>query len=99
MYRIFDCELTSQEDLLISGMMRAYHDGADIIALAAVTRIGGFPEDPLSVIVDRIVSKGVFVTVSFSQHDLSSHSLAQTCPPRLFPETMEIKVGNPAYGQ
>lgn len=62
-YRIFDCDLSSKEHLLISGIMKAYSDGADVINLSLGAGIGGFAEDPLSVIVDRIVAEGTFVTV------------------------------------
>lgn len=72
MYRIFDCDLSSTEDVLISGIMKAHADGADVISLSANVGIGGFADDPLSAIVDRVVAKGTFVAVRKNSSDSGS---------------------------
>lgn len=38
MYRIFDCQLYTSEDIIISAYLKAYDDGADVIAMS----MGGY---------------------------------------------------------
>lgn len=78
--------------MFIAGLMRAFSDGADIISLAAHVSIGGFAEDPLSVVVDRIVSQGTFVTVCFLELEFRMLRAYDTHLVRLRPATMVNKV-------
>ncbi|WEW61681.1 hypothetical protein PRK78_007173 [Emydomyces testavorans] len=58
MYRIFDCLLWTSEDIVMSAYLKAYDDGADVISLSFGS-YSGVHDDPLGLVVSKIVSKGV----------------------------------------
>ncbi|KAG6147868.1 hypothetical protein E4U28_005871 [Claviceps purpurea] len=62
-YRVFGCNGTAGNDILIAAFNKAYQDGANIIT-ASVGSPSGWAEDPWAVAVSRIVDKGVPCVVS-----------------------------------
>ncbi|ORX74870.1 subtilisin-like protein [Linderina pennispora] len=66
MYRIFSCpvdgNVSSSDDLIISGIEAAYRDGVDIMSLSLGG--GGWPEDPTAVACSNMVKKGVVVVAA-----------------------------------
>jgi subtilisin family serine protease len=63
MYRVFGCSGTTTSDLLIDGLSRAFVDGAQIISLSGGSS-GGWSEDPLTVVANRLASKGIFLSIA-----------------------------------
>ncbi|KAG5953461.1 hypothetical protein E4U58_000391, partial [Claviceps cyperi] len=57
-YRVFGCDGSAGNDVLIAAFNKAYQDGADIIT-ASLGGPSGWAEDPWSDAVSRIVDKGV----------------------------------------
>lgn len=62
-YRVFGCEGSASNDVLIAAYNQAYEDGADIIT-ASIGGPSGWSEEPWAVSVSRIVEQGVPCTVS-----------------------------------
>lgn len=62
-YRVFGCEGSAGNDVLIAAYNQAYEDGADIIT-ASIGGPSGWSEDAWAVAVSRIVAEGVPCTVS-----------------------------------
>lgn len=62
-YRVFGCEGSAGNDVLIAAFNQAYEDGADIIT-ASIGGASGWTEDPWAVAVSRIVEAGTPCTVS-----------------------------------
>ncbi|CAA9966729.1 peptidase [Pyrenophora teres f. maculata] len=62
-YRVFGCNGTVSDDVLISAFMRAHADGANIITISFGTP-GGWSEWGTPVILSRLVAQGVIVTAS-----------------------------------
>jgi subtilisin family serine protease len=62
-YRVFGCEGSAGNDVLIAAYNQAYEDGADIIT-ASIGGPSGWSEDAWAVAVQRIVEAGVPCTVS-----------------------------------
>jgi subtilisin family serine protease len=62
-YRVFGCEGSAGNDVLIAAFNQAYQDGADIIT-ASIGGASGWTEDPWAVAVSRIVDAGTPCTVS-----------------------------------
>lgn len=62
-YRVFGCEGSAGNDVLIAAFNQAYEDGADIIT-ASIGGASGWTEDPWAVAVSRIVDAGTPCTVS-----------------------------------
>ncbi|KAI1141381.1 subtilisin-like protein [Hypoxylon sp. FL0543] len=58
MYRAFGCNGESSDDVLIAAVKQAYVDGSDIITVS-LGGSSGWAEDPLAVVVSRIVEAGV----------------------------------------
>ncbi|GAB5589864.1 hypothetical protein Unana1_04764 [Umbelopsis nana] len=64
MWRVFSChKIVAPNDILIKTMEMAYEAKLDIINLSRGEN-GGWAEDPLSIIADRIVDAGVYVVVA-----------------------------------
>ncbi|KAH7304312.1 peptidase S8/S53 domain-containing protein [Stachybotrys elegans] len=57
-YRVFDCWGSTSTDILIAAFNRAYEEGADIIT-GSIISYNGWPDEPFSLSVSRIVEKGV----------------------------------------
>ncbi|PFH55182.1 hypothetical protein XA68_10493 [Ophiocordyceps unilateralis] len=62
-YRVFGCTGSASNEVLIAAYNQAFEDGADIIT-ASIGGPKGWPEDPWSETVSRIVAQGVPCTVS-----------------------------------
>lgn len=62
-YRVFGCDGSAANDVLIEAYLRAYDDGSQIIT-ASIGGSSGWSEDPWAVVVSRIVEQGVPCTVS-----------------------------------
>lgn len=62
-YRVFGCDGSAGNDVLIASYNQAFEDGADIIT-ASIGGASGWTEEPWSVAVSRIVEQGVPCTVS-----------------------------------
>jgi subtilisin family serine protease len=62
-YRVFGCEGSAGNDVLIAAFNQAYEDGADIIT-ASIGGASGWTEDAWAVAVSRIVDAGTPCTVS-----------------------------------
>jgi len=83
MYRVTGCAQSVDPDLAIMGINQAYEDGSDIISISS-----GFgarwSEDPVAVVMERIVEKGVICVAA----------TGNTAKQGLFP----ITGGSPAVG-
>lgn len=62
-YRVFGCEGSAANDVLIRAYMMAFEAGSQIIT-ASIGGASGWSEDPWAVAVSRIVEQGVPCTVS-----------------------------------
>ncbi|TLD19593.1 hypothetical protein PspLS_09337 [Pyricularia sp. CBS 133598] len=62
-YRVFGCEGSASDDVLIQAYNMAYQDGADLIT-ASIGGASGWPEQAWAVAVTRIVDKGVPCVIS-----------------------------------
>jgi subtilisin family serine protease len=62
-YRVFGCDGSAGDDVLIQAFMMAYEAGADIIT-ASIGAVSGWSEQPWAVAVSRIVEAGVPCTVA-----------------------------------
>jgi subtilisin family serine protease len=62
-YRAMDCLGGSSNDVMIAAFNRAYEDGSDIIT-ASIGLDGGWPSDPWSIAIQRIVDAGVPVIIA-----------------------------------
>jgi subtilisin family serine protease len=62
-YRVFGCDGSAGNDVLIAAFNQAHEDGADIIT-ASIGGASGWSEDPWAVAVSRIVQAGTPCTVS-----------------------------------
>ncbi|KKA26827.1 hypothetical protein TD95_000784 [Thielaviopsis punctulata] len=62
-YKVFGCEGSVENDILIAAFNQAYEDGSDIIT-ASIGGPSGWSEDPWAVAVERIIAKGVPCTLA-----------------------------------
>ena len=62
-YKVFGCDGSVSNDILIASYNQAYEDGNDIIT-ASIGGASGWSEDPWAVAVQRIVEAGVPCTVA-----------------------------------
>jgi subtilisin family serine protease len=58
MYKVFGCKGSSDTDIAIAALNRAYEEGSDIISMS-IGRNSGWGEDPVGVAASRIVDAGV----------------------------------------
>ncbi|KAI0128290.1 subtilase [Xylariales sp. AK1849] len=63
MFRVFGCDGSAADDVLIGAYLRAYEAGSQIIT-ASIGGSSGWSEEPWAVVVSRIVAEGVPCTVS-----------------------------------
>ncbi|KAI0577733.1 peptidase [Pyrenophora tritici-repentis] len=79
-YRVFGCNGTVSDDVLVSALLRAHADGANIITLSLGSP-GGWSEWGTPVVLSRMVEQGIVVTAAagndannglFSQGDVAS---------------------------
>lgn len=65
MYRVFGCEGTTGDDVIVNALLMAYDAGADVINLSlGSTNPWADASDPEIKVVNQIVSKGVHVVIS-----------------------------------
>jgi subtilisin family serine protease len=62
-YKVFGCDGSVSNDILISAFNEAYEAGSDIIT-ASIGGVSGWKEDPWAVAVQRIIENGVPCTIS-----------------------------------
>ncbi|CAE6487820.1 unnamed protein product [Rhizoctonia solani] len=62
-YRVFGCSSSVPDDILIDSLLRAYHDGNDVITLSLGDR-DGWTESVSGVVASRIADKGRIVTIA-----------------------------------
>lgn len=76
-YRVFGCDGSAGNDVLIAAFNQAYQDGADIIT-ASIGGPSGWSEEPWAVAVSRIVDKGVPCTVAAGNEGADGQFYAST---------------------
>jgi len=76
-YRVFGCDGSSGNDVLIAAVNKAYEDGSDIIT-ASIGQASGWSEEPWAVAVQRIVEAGVPCTISAGNDGSRGIFLAST---------------------
>lgn len=62
-YRVFGCQGSTSNDILLAALERVYDDGADVVNMS----LGGvfsWPDNPVTKAADRLVRKGVVVVGS-----------------------------------
>lgn len=74
---MFNCETSTTDDIIISALLRAQQDGANIITLS-LGAISGWSAEAVNVVVARIVAKGVIVTASAGNSGDSGLFMAQS---------------------
>ncbi|PVF93858.1 subtilisin-like protein [Serendipita vermifera] len=62
-YRVFGCDGSVADDVLISAMARAYKDGCDVITMS-LGGPAGWTSSPLSVVASRAAQDGRIVTIA-----------------------------------
>jgi subtilisin family serine protease len=63
-YRVFGCNGSTDADIMIAAMERAYTDGAQVVNMSIGAALVNFPEYPTSVASDNLVDRGVVVVTS-----------------------------------
>jgi len=63
-YRVFGCNGSTDSDIMIAAMERAYADGAQVVNMSIGAALVNFPDYPTSVAADNLVSRGVVVVTS-----------------------------------
>jgi hypothetical protein len=63
MFRVFGCDGSAADDVLIAAYLKAFEAGSQIIT-ASIGGSSGWSEEPWAVVVSRIVQSGVPCTVS-----------------------------------
>lgn len=58
-YRIFGCNGSSSDDVIMKAMERAFNDGMDVINLSLGNV--GWPDSPASVLADKLALRGMAV--------------------------------------
>lgn len=58
MYKVFGCTGSSDTDIAVAALNRAYEDGSHVISMS-ISRTSGWSEDPVAVAAQRIVEAGV----------------------------------------
>ncbi|THU94154.1 subtilisin-like protease [Dendrothele bispora CBS 962.96] len=64
MYRIFGCAGDTTDDIIVEALLRGVDDGQDILSLSIGDSTDGWTEGTASVVVSRISSMGITVTVA-----------------------------------
>ena len=62
-YRVFGCEVSSTDDVIISALTFAAADGVDLISISLGTQ-SGWSESPLSTVASKIVQAGIPIIVA-----------------------------------
>jgi subtilisin family serine protease len=62
-YRVFGCEGSTNDELVIDGLLQAYHDGMDVLTLS-LGGPGGWTQTVSSRVANNIANQGRVVTVA-----------------------------------
>jgi len=106
MYRVFDCIGSAETDILISAMLRAVADGANIVSMSLGAVTNNEEDDPWGQVTSALVEQGVAVFASAGNNGASGPYL--TSAPGIgkdvfsvgsventkFPVTYELKDNN-----
>ena len=63
MYRIFGCQGSTSNDVIIDAMARAFADGVQIISMS-LGGLNGWDEGPGAIIASRLADRGVFMSIA-----------------------------------
>ncbi len=63
-YRVFGCDGSSDSEVIIEAMERAYADGMDVVNMSLGASYATWPSYPTAVAADKLVERGVTVVVS-----------------------------------
>jgi minor extracellular serine protease Vpr len=63
-YRVFGCNGSTDSDIMIAAMERAYSDGAQVVNMSIGAALVNFPDYPTSVAADNLVDRGIVVVTS-----------------------------------
>ncbi|KAH7328022.1 peptidase S8/S53 domain-containing protein [Stachybotrys elegans] len=81
MYKVFDCDGGTPEDMVIAAFLRAFEEGADVINASLGSDVG-FPGTAITLVLSRIQAEGTMVVVAGGNAGLEgpllSSSLAHT---------------------
>lgn len=64
MYRVFGCEGGAEDDVIISAMMMAAADGADVISMSLGALTPSEADDPYVTTTEALRAKGIAVIVA-----------------------------------
>lgn len=63
-YKVFGCTESTGEDTVMAALEKAFNDDVDVINMSIGSEGGGFQDNPLGLVSDKIAQSGVFVSVS-----------------------------------
>ena len=63
MYKVFGCNGTTSNDVIIDAMARAFVDGVHIISMS-IGGMNGWSEGPEGILASRIADRGVFMSIA-----------------------------------
>ena len=63
MYRVFGCNGTSSNDVIIDAIARAFTDGVQIISMS-LGGLDGWSEHPEVILASRVADRGVFMSIA-----------------------------------
>jgi subtilisin family serine protease len=70
-YRVFGCEGSVNDDIVLAALERAYTDGMDVVNMSLGDAFDNWPQAPLAEASDRLVNKGVVVVASIGNSGAS----------------------------
>ena len=62
-WRVFGCEGSTTEEILIDAMVQAHAAGVDIISMS-IGNPGGWPESPVADVASRAADAGIYMSIS-----------------------------------
>lgn len=77
-YRVFGCEGSTPDDIIIAALQRAYFDGNDVLSLS-LGGPGGWSEAPSSAVASRIASLGT--PLAIAQSNSGAYGMAYASSP------------------
>lgn len=70
-YRVFGCNGSTDSDIMIAAMERAYLDGMNVVNMSIGAAFQSWPQYPTAVAGDRLVARGVVVACSIGNSGTS----------------------------
>lgn len=70
-YRVFGCDGSTDSDIMIAAMERAYADGMDVVNMSIGAAFQTWPQYPTAVAADALVARGVVVVTSIGNSGAS----------------------------